>query len=46
MNETELTQTIIDMNKIIANILKSQVTQLEYIHELNDRIVELEKEKK
>ena len=46
LHDKELTQNIIDVNIILADIIKSQATQLGFIHDLNDRIVELEKEKK
>ena len=46
MNELELTQSLIDVNVVITNILRSQINQCEMISELRDRIVELEKERK
>lgn len=46
MSEKYLLETMIEVNKTIADVLKSQITQLELLDELRDRILELEKEKK
>ncbi len=46
MNDAELTQQIIEVNIILADIIKSQFSQLESMHDLSDRIQELERERK
>lgn len=46
MSEKTILENMIEVNKTIADILKSQITQIEMMGELRDRIVELEKEKK